>query len=57
MKVYLGDGVYAAFEGYGIMLTTEDGTEETPNRIFLEPEVYSALVRFVEHLNAKDTDK
>jgi len=28
MKVYLGDSVYAKFEGYGIVLTTENGLPE-----------------------------
>lgn len=45
-KVYLGDGCYAQFDGHGIVLTTENGIETT-NRIYLEPEVYAALLRFV----------
>jgi hypothetical protein len=28
-KVYLGDGVYADFDGYAITLTTENGVEVT----------------------------
>lgn len=41
-KVYLGDGAYAEFDGYGIVLTTENGFAVT-NRIVLEPGVYAAL--------------
>lgn len=46
-KIYLGDAVYAEFDGYGIMLTTED-SYRADNRIYLEPDVYRALVAFVE---------
>lgn len=46
-KVYLGDGVYATVDDYGVVtLTTENGIETT-NRIVLEPEVMRALERFV----------
>jgi len=44
MKEYLGDGVYAEFTGWDILLTTEDGRSVT-NRIHLEPQVYAALKR------------
>jgi hypothetical protein len=37
-KVYLGDSVYAQFDGFGIILTTENGLGPT-NTIVLEPEV------------------
>ena len=50
-KVYLGDGCYAEFDGYGIVLTTENGIEVT-NRIVLEPEVYHALHVYHEQLVA-----
>jgi len=48
-KQYLGDGAYIDFDGYALILTTEDGIDET-NRIVLEPEVYAALVAYVERL-------
>lgn len=51
-KTYLGDGAYAEFDGYAIVLTTEDGIRAT-NRIVLEPEVWSALSRFVQSLGVK----
>lgn len=50
-KTYIGDGAYAEFDGYGIVLTTENGVSVT-NRIVLDPEVYEALVQFVEHVKA-----
>jgi hypothetical protein len=50
-KMYLGDGVYVEFDGYSLVLTTENGIETT-NRIVLEPEVYSNLVEYVDRLKA-----
>ena len=47
MKAYLGDAVYADFDGFGLVLTTEDGISET-NRIVLEPEVLRSLVEYVD---------
>ena len=46
---YLGDGVYAAFDGFQIRLWTTDGISET-NVIFLDPEVQVELVRFIEKI-------
>lgn len=47
-KRYLGDSVYVEFDGYDIVLTTEDGRRAT-NRIVMEPEVYAALLEFVKN--------
>ena len=47
VKTYLGDGVYAEFDGYGIKLTTENGVEVS-NSIYVEPEVLRALVKFAD---------
>ena len=52
MKAYLGDGVYCQFDGYALVLTTEDGIRAT-NTIVLEPDVYSALVRYVKQLGGE----
>lgn len=43
---YLGDGVYAIFDGCGIWLHANSHNEPT-DRVYLEPEVYEALKRFV----------
>ena len=48
-KIYLGDAVYANYDGYHVVLTTENGISTT-NKIFLEPPVYQALIKYVEHL-------
>ena len=41
---YLGDGVYASYDGYHIVLDLR-GQDDT-TRIALEPEVYFQLTRF-----------
>jgi hypothetical protein len=48
---YLGDGVYAIFDGYGIWLHANDHENPT-DRVYLEPSVLSALNNF-----AKETSK
>jgi hypothetical protein len=42
---YLGDGVYASFDGYQIWLETERG-DGAWHRIALEPPVMTALVAY-----------
>lgn len=44
-NMYLGDGVYASFDGSYIWLTIGDGS-----KIALEPEVYSALTTFARNV-------
>jgi hypothetical protein len=47
-KIYLGDSVYAEFDGYSIILTTDNGYPDDPrNRIVMEPEVINALNTFI----------
>lgn len=50
-KDYMGDGVYANFDGFGIILTTENGAYAT-NTIYLEPQVMKALLGFAERVAA-----
>ncbi len=46
--VYLGDSVYAKFDGFGVWLMTWNGHEDDPrNLIYLEPYVFQALLNFV----------
>ncbi len=55
-KVYLGDSVYVDdFDGFALVLMTENGLGPS-NTIVLEPEVYQALVAYVEQLKER-TDK
>lgn len=51
-KLYLGDGVYAMFDGYHIRLTSEDGVSIL-HEIMLEPEVYAQLRAFAKEVNNK----
>lgn len=44
---HLGDGVYVAFDGWGLVLHANDHKDPT-DRIYLEPEVMRALVRKAE---------
>lgn len=46
-QVYLGDGVYASFDGYQVWLRTGDGNR---NEIALEAAVLDALKRYVAEL-------
>ncbi len=46
-EVYLGDAVFASFDGYQIWLRTGDGNDQ---RIALEPGVYESLVAYVDRL-------
>jgi len=48
-KAYIGDGVYVDHDGFGLILTTEDGLR-TLNRIYLEPEVLVELERYMNLL-------
>ena len=44
---HLGDGVYAIYDGHGIWLYANDHENPT-DRVYLEPAVFEALVRFKE---------
>ena len=48
---YLGDGLYATFDGWQMTLRApRDGVDHF---VCLEPETFSALVRFAERINGK----
>lgn len=49
-ETYLGDGVYASFDGYHVWLDTR--MQETVHKIALEPDVLEALTRYVERMKA-----
>ncbi len=51
MKRYLGDSVYASFDGQHIVLTTENGYPDNPsNTIYLDSRVLRALRDFQDSL-------
>lgn len=43
-KIYLGDGAYARFDGYGVELTAENGIVAT-DHVYAEPDTLVALLR------------
>jgi hypothetical protein len=50
-EMYLGDGVYASFDGYQIWLSTErDGRS---HKIAIEPEVLHAINAYEKHIRDK----
>lgn len=53
MKAHLGDGAYVDFDGWSLILTAEDGVRAT-DTIYLEPEVWERLVRYVGELKQKE---
>jgi hypothetical protein len=48
-KEYLGDGLYATFDGWGIWLTAEDGVS-VQNKVYLEPHVLKTFDEYVARL-------
>ena len=53
-KRYLGDSVYASYNGISIRLTTENGDGPPSNEIYIESFVFEALLDFVEELKKSD---
>lgn len=51
-KAYLGDGLYANWDGERIILTAEDGIRAT-NTVYLEADTWAALVDYIERLKKK----
>lgn len=49
-KEYIGDSVYADFDGYAFVLTTENGIGPS-NTIVLEPQIMEALKEYVKRIN------
>ena len=47
--VYLGDGLYAEFDGYQICLYASNGVYAT-NTVYLDPKVLESFLRYVEDL-------
>jgi len=52
MKLYIGDSVYVDFDGFYLILTTENGYGPT-NKIYLDPQVHANLLDYVKSLNER----
>jgi hypothetical protein len=50
-ETYLGDGLYASFDGYQITLRAP--REHGDHYVALEPEVYQSLLEYVERLKTE----
>ena len=46
-ELYLGDGLFASFDGWQIKLRAPRGTHGD-HEVFLEPDVYEALAAFAK---------
>ena len=57
-KTYLGDAVYASYDGYMIKLTTEDGAgaDPTTNVIYLEPLTVSQFLDFLKKIQKEESE-
>lgn len=54
---YLGDGVYACYDGYGIWLRTNDHREHLcTDKVYLEPAVLESLNKFISKAEEKKND-
>ncbi|KKM75039.1 hypothetical protein LCGC14_1394180 [marine sediment metagenome] len=53
---HLGDGVYAIHDGFGIWLHANDHENPT-DKIYIEPEVLEALLRFNNTVKAEMKEK
>ena len=53
---YLGDGLYADFDGYQIELYASNGVNTT-NRVFLDPQVLEQFINYVEQLKESLTKR
>jgi hypothetical protein len=54
-EMYLGDAVYASFDGFHIWLRTSNG-EQVTNEIALEPGVLNTFDMFRRQLQTPDAD-
>ena len=50
---YLGDGAYADYDGYHIILWAERGESSRTAVIYLDPGVQAALIRYEAWLKAR----
>lgn len=53
-ETYIGDGVYASFDGYQIILRTERQELSTTHWIALEPTVYFNLYHYAKSVFPQD---
>ena len=52
-ETYLGDGLYAKFDGRQFEIYASDGFRKT-NRVFLEPDVLAAFIRYIHRVETSE---
>jgi hypothetical protein len=55
VKQYIGDSVYAEFNGWEVILTTDNGYGPS-NTIVLDPKTWSLLMEFVARVTKRPED-
>ena len=50
---YIGDGVYASFDGFGVILDLRG--QDSTTRIYLEPDIFKRLVQYRDRITKKET--
>lgn len=55
-RTYLGDSIYVAIENGMLKLTTENGMGAN-NTIYIEQEVYEALIEYVNNLQRRNAGR
>ena len=53
---YLGDGLYARFDGYQVELRANDPRDPTSPTVYLDYAVYEQFVRFAEQPSVFDLE-
>lgn len=48
-KVYLGDGLYAIFDGYQFKVTAEDGYCAT-NTVYFDRQVLATFIKYTQNI-------
>lgn len=51
-KIYLGDGLYANFDGYQIVLSAENGIY-AHDTVYLDPFVLAKFLKYIEELKGR----
>lgn len=51
---YLGDGLYASYDGWQVELYASNGRDKT-NHVYLEPAVLAEFLDYLERLKAQRT--
>lgn len=54
--VYLGDSVYATYDGYGFTLHTSESAETDKAIIYLEPMTMEMLIEFYKRVIEREND-